>query len=282
MSSIAVWKVETNQPLALTPIEFTPPVTTLDQASGRLPGGAYTTFRTYGSDNAHHVGAHLSRLAETTAMVQPSVHLDLDRIRAATRQALAAGDGNEKRVRLTIDLEDQLGVLYIFTEPLKVPSAQQYNDGVGAISRRLDRHTPKAKLTTFIGVADQVRGELTNGLNEVLMVDEQGRILEGISSNFFGVKDHEIWTADKEVLSGITRSIVLEEAERAGLVVHLDALNLEEVYHLDEAFITSSSRAVLPLTRIDGKLIGQGKPGALTRLLMERYDQRIQAEIELI
>lgn len=112
------------------------------------------------------------------------------------------------------------------------------------------------------------------------MVADNGLIMEGLSSNFFGVMQGSLYTADEGVLPGITRSLVLEEAELANVPVKLTGIPLDKLHTIDECFITSASRAVLPVVEIDDVVIQNGKPGPITQILRSRYLQRIKVEAQ--
>ena len=126
------------------------------------------------------------------------------------------------------------------------------------------------------------------------MVDEAGRILEGLTSNFFAVKGGELWTNEEGVLSGITRSLVLDEAVRIELPVNYKSIMITEIPILEEAFITSSSRGILPVKQIDDVYIGSGQPagpgkpacpcqpGPITKRLVDCLEDRIRNEVEEI
>jgi branched-chain amino acid aminotransferase len=146
----------------------------------------------------------------------------------------------------------------------------------------MQRSNPAAKLSNFIQSSHQARQRLLEGFEEVLMVDDSENILEGLTSNFYAVMDGEIWTAGQEVLLGITRQMVLLLAHEAGFKVQLKAPKLSDLPRFTEAFITSTSRAVLPVTEIDFKPVGNGSPGSIAKKLMQLYDQKIMAEIEPI
>jgi branched-chain amino acid aminotransferase len=154
--------------------------------------------------------------------------------------------------------------------------------GVKTITCDFRRPNPKAKLTTSISGTMELRRQLLPDVNEALMLDEQGRLLEGLSSNFFAVLAGEIWTAEAGVLSGITRLLILEEIRLANLPLRLEGLPLSALPELQEAFITSASRAVLPVSQVDQQIIGSGMPGPLTRLLARRYRARLRTGIEAI
>lgn len=131
-------------------------------------------------------------------------------------------------------------------------------------------------------MAEFVRNQVPPKANEVLLLDEQGRILEGSTSNFFAVKDGQIWTPADKVLYGITRSLVLKSAELASIPVRMSTISIDEIPNLQEAFLTSSSRSILPLRQIDETIIGDGSPGPVTRILTRRYWEEIESRLEEI
>ena len=109
------------------------------------------------------------------------------------------------------------------------------------------------------------------------MVDTDGAILEGLSSNFFAVCEGVLRTEDERALHGVTRSMVLELA--AELVPRRGpALRTDEVTATAECFVTSVSREVLPVVSIDGQAIGDGRPGPVTRELIRRFREAVAKE----
>ncbi|MGB2909290.1 MAG: aminotransferase class IV, partial [Anaerolineales bacterium] len=244
-------------------IKFDIPVgwDTLDAVTMHLPGGAYTTFRTYDHNKVIRLDDHLGRLEETARLAHKPVTLERFRLREALRNAIDEYPGDmDLRIRMVLDLEVAPGEIYLMVEQLKTPPPGAYHSGVRVITCRLQRDNPKAKLTASIPVADKIRGQLPTGVEEALMVDEAGSILEGLTSNFFAVKGNEIWTNEESVLSGITRLLVLDEAVRIELPVNFRSITITDIHNLEEAFITSSSRGILPVMQIDRILIGSGKP----------------------
>lgn len=266
----------------LEPVLLPSVVETLDQASGLLPDGAYTTFRTYPGYSALHLEDHFQRLEHSSRLAGYSLILDTDQVRLNVRQVLRHFSGDIARVRVVIPFNVQIPVVYIFVGALSVPTRGQYEQGVDVISRKFSRTQPDAKLTGFIASSRDLRKELVGGIEEIIMVDDQGKMLEGLSSNFFAVIDGEIHTADQGALPGITRQIVLETARDEGVQVRLLPPSLAQIDHFSEAFITSTSRAVLPVKSIDSRVIGSGTPGEITRRIMEKYNQRVMAEIQPI
>jgi len=266
----------------LSPYFFTTEVATLDQASNLLPEGAYTTFRTYPNITALHMEDHFHRLEESSDFAGFPIMLDTDQLRSNIRQALQQFPAEVARVRIMIPFAVQKRVVYIFIGALTVPTEYQRQRGVKVITSRVRRSKPAAKLTGFIQSTQKLRQKLSSDIEEVIMIDEHNHILEGLTSNFYAVMDGIIYTAGEEVLHGITRQIVLEIAQRAGFQINLTSPGLNDMGRYSEAFITSSSRGVLPVSEIDNQPIGSGQPGSVTRKLMELYDQSVVAEIEPI
>lgn len=276
-TNIAVWHLGTEPDTPLEKMTISP--VSLDMGTKELPQGGYTTFRTFEHYKVLRLGEHFERLEQTARLAGKPLSLDRPRILTALRQAMAAFLSEEIRVRVILDLEQEIGSLYFLMDALHVPTERDYITGVRIVTRELHRDNPKAKLTAFIETADQVRQTLPPGINEALMVGEGGQVLEGLSSNFFAVKDGKIWTAEQGVLSGITRSMVLDAARALNFEVVLEGVRHDELGKLEEAFVTSASRAVLPVTEIDGKPVNGGMPGIITQKLLTQYRQMITSEL---
>ncbi len=285
-NTLTIWRFDRAGEHPAERITVDPTPASLDDATRRLPGGGYTTLRTFGRFRVLRMESHFVRLEETARLAGKPVHLDRAKIRRALHQALAedpaSRPGENVRVRMILDLEQQPGTIYILMDTLRTPDAHDYQAGVKAVTRRLQRENPRAKLTGFIETAAAVRREVPPEMNEAVMIGADGRALEGLSSNFFAVKDGEIWTAEQGVLSGITRSLVLEVIRELGIPVRWEGVRFEDMRRLDEAFITSASRAVLPVTEIDGQMVGDGKPGPITKRVMQGYWERVEEELETI
>jgi len=267
-----------NKPVQL----FFENLSTLDNISNILPRGAYTTLRTFGKTRVLGFNEHIKRLKKAASLLGISISIDEIRIRNALREILQRSSVSEARIRITLDLERDLGTTFFAVEQLKIPPIEEYQNGVKAETIRLIRTNPKAKVTDFIQKAQEVRSTLKPDIREAIMIDAQGAYLEGLSSNFFCIVDGVIWTAEEGVLPGTTRTLVLEEIQKALLPVTLEGYHHDKIYQLSEAFITSVSRSVLPVIKLDNHTIGNGKPGLITQQIMELYANRVASEIEKI
>jgi len=284
MKALKVWRlIAPPDPVGLEPVVLPKEIMTLDGASLCLPGGAYTTLRTYYGDKVLHFADHIHRLEETAFLAGQHHQLDQWTLRAALRKLIKDNPkGKDVRIRLTLDLEHVPGELYIIVEPLIVPPTQAYQEGVRVITCDIQRQLPKAKLTRFIDRSASLRRSLPPDVNEAIMLDNHDCFLEGLSSNFFAVLGGTVWTAEQGVLSGITRAIVIECVGQVGLPLRLEPPSWEHLTSFDEVFITSSSRGVLPVCQIDQFRIGTECPGPITRLLMQRFGVSLEEHLEPI
>ena len=248
------------------------PASSLAQASARLPEGAYTTLRTYGGDRVLRFAQHVRRLEESAGT--PGA-LDEDGVRAGLAAALRAAAHPESRLRLTWAPPRLFAAVERF-EPL--PPAL-YDTGVACVTLPVRRQNPHAKDTRFLETSGAAYGSLPAGRHEGLMVGEDRAILEGLSSNFFAIREGILHTEEERALLGVTRSLVLEVA-RSMLPLATTAVRVEQLGEVGESFITSASRGILPVVRIDETWIGSGRPGDLTRDLHARFEAQIAREAE--
>jgi branched-chain amino acid aminotransferase len=258
-----------------TPIARTEAATMAD-ASAALPDGSYTTLRTYGGNGVVRLGHHARRLVESLPSSSKG-RLDEGTVRAALAHALRETGHDESRLRVTFAPPR----LFVSVEPFAPPDPVMQQAGVACMTMQIERDRPEAKDTRFLAAAHTAYSTMPAMIHEGLLVSDDGAILEGLSSNFFGILGGRLHTEDTRVLPGVTRSMVLEIAKEV-LPRGEGPIRRAAVPELDEAFITSVSREILPVVRIDGATIGGGTPGPITRELIRRFAARVAAEREAI
>ncbi len=111
------------------------------------------------------------------------------------------------------------------------------------------------------------------GCEEAIMLNAEGFVAECTGDNIFIVKEGQLWTPPlwAGALYGITRQVVMELAVEAGLKVSETNLTRHELFNADECFVTGSAAELMPVVKIDGRVIGTGKPGPVTARLVEQY-----------
>jgi branched-chain amino acid aminotransferase len=109
------------------------------------------------------------------------------------------------------------------------------------------------------------------GHDTVILIDEENNISEGPGFNIFCVNETGLNSPNKGVLEGITRQTVLDLAKELNLPFQLSSISLEKLKSSNEVFATSTAGGIMPITKINGQLIGQGAPGEITRKLHKAY-----------
>lgn len=283
MHTFRLWRIfTTHSRVKVDEIKFDSSLSTLDKLSTSLPDGVYTTLRTFDYNKVLPLESQFLRLEESARLLKKTILLKRGLLREALREIVNLCQENVLRIRISVDLTHQHGTIYISAEKLRTPAVEDYTMGVCTVTWEAERNNPRAKKTSFLREAENIRCQLPMNVNEVLLVNRKGEILEGLSSNFFAIKKGEVWTECRRVLSGIVRSIILEETTTAGVKVHLTTIKISEIENLEEAFLTSASRSILPINKIDDQIVGTITPGCITKQLITLYVQRIQKLLEQI
>ena len=112
------------------------------------------------------------------------------------------------------------------------------------------------------------------------MLNHKGEVAECTGDNIFIVKNGELHTpsVDAGILEGITRDAVMELARAAGIKVVERAMDRHDIYTADECFLTGTAAEVIPVVECDGRPIGTGKPGPITKDLLERFHKLVREE----
>ena len=263
--------------------ELNTDLTDFDSITTSLPTGLYTTFRTY-AERTRVIGlrAHLERLylpAKAQGIV-PTLRKQ-DALREVLFDLLQGLNAPEARVRLIMDTSVEPGIMYVLIQPMQALPAEIYSKGVHLEISKTSREKPSLKQTAFIGESAFDRTRVDGEIFEILLTNK-GRILEGMTSNFFYVLDGMLCTAGRGVLIGVTRQTVIAVAKQEEINICLKALALNELPLIEEAFITSSSRGVVPVVQIGEQQIGNGQVGTMTRKLMNLYETEVLSLAEVI
>jgi branched-chain amino acid aminotransferase len=263
---IRTWKITKKQ---LEEIHF-PDQPSLDAITRQLPDGYYSTFRTYdGCTRVLGLSAHLRRLP----------NLDASFLRRQLLLLLEPYRPDEARIRM---MKTKQGQVYISIEPLKLLPREIYEKGICVETTEIKRDAPRMKSTAFISASDSERKHLAKErIFEALLV-KNGRILEGMTSNFFYIQHDVLCTAQRDILLGVTRRNVIHAARGRRLEMRYNPLKLGQLSAVDEAFITSSSRGIVPVIQIDNMIVGEGRPGQITKMLMSAYDEHVLRTAEKI
>ena len=141
------------------------------------------------------------------------------------------------------------------------------------LDQRLNCHS---KLHEVIALIQAIEA----GADEALMLDPTGAVATCNATNFFIIKNEEVWTSTGEYcLNGITRELVIEIARNNGMKAFEKPFSLTDVYSADEAFVTGTFGGLTPVTQVDGRKIADGRIGNTTMLLQSLYKEAVNAEV---
>jgi branched-chain amino acid aminotransferase len=176
--------------------------------------------------------------------------------------------------------------LVMIVKPFPAPPERTFTDGIKVSLVTVRRNHPLAlnpmiKSNNLLNNALAMQQALRRGAEEALMCNQAGEIVECSQSNFFVVRDGHVLTPPlaSGLLPGITRAFVLELATDLGLPAREAALYPADVESADEAFITGTTREVTPVVAVDDHAVGDGRPGPITRRLLDRFRQRVEEMI---
>jgi len=140
---------------------------------------------------------------------------------------------------------------------------------------------PKLNCHSKLHEVQALMQALEAGADEALMLDIHGFVSTCNATNFFMIKNNEVWTSTGDYcMNGITRSKVIEACEINTIVCHQKNFSLYDTYSADEAFVTGTFGGITPVTHIDGKQIGEGKYGPVSKNLSDLYENLILNDIE--
>lgn len=272
--------------VGLTPLPIPEWAAQFDDLLAGLPLGVYSALRTFAHNQFLYLDAHLARTEQSMRLLGWADELDRAMLCAALHEAVTAVPWADSRVRFDIlarPAPDKLGTdgrVLLAVTPLIPPPAAYYENGVAVgIAKGLERENPLAKTAVYTQRRAQFLAAHHEDVYEYLLLDGAGRILEGTGTNFWGVRDGALYTAGEGVLEGITRKIILQLAPALGIPVHLEAIPLAAVGTLDEAALSGSSRAYLPVVRVGEQVVGNGRPGPIGRQILAAYNEFLAREI---
>ncbi|EKD93628.1 MAG: hypothetical protein ACD_28C00108G0021 [uncultured bacterium] len=241
--------------------------------------GIYETLRTEGGKVAQ-VSAHLNRLKASAQVVciplPPLEELEAWLQETVDRNAYW-DQGNESRIRLTVsggihDFDQNSSQpTILITVSLLPDSSVASMDGISVITFVVERFFPEIKTTHLLPALLARRAMRRAGAEEVLLVNHEGFVTEGSITNVFQIKEGVLITPKDHMLPGTMRDRILEVARELKISVLESSILKSEILRSDELFVCNAPRGILPVVRVDGVLIGEGKVGPITHRLMDRF-----------
>ncbi|MEY2640715.1 MAG: hypothetical protein RL150_108 [Candidatus Parcubacteria bacterium] len=251
---------------------------------GLLRGfGSFDFFRIYNKVPLDF-DAHYARFLASSKQLGLRVPITKAVLKEVLQTLLKKNKVTDAHVRIILTggkvkagLEPTIPNVFVLLEPRKDLPAALYTKGGSLITFEHQRPFASAKTTNYQQAVVLQPVKKKHGAIEVLYI-ANGKVLEAATSNICIVKKGIIYAPKENVLLGITRQVVLSCARELGYRVAEHDVTVNELLAADEVFITATNKFVLPIVRIDGKVIANGKPGPISRVLNEAYKAHIVKE----
>jgi branched-chain amino acid aminotransferase len=249
--------------------------------------GVFEGIRVY-NGRVFELQAHIRRLYESAKVIRLEMSMTKDKLTNAVEKTVKANEVINGYIRLvvtrgigTLGLNPfvcEKGRLFIIADSIQLYPEELYEKGMKIISATTVRNHPLAippqikSLNYLNNILAKIEA-LDNNVPEAIMYNHEGYVAEATGDNVFIVRDGVIYTppAEAGALPGITRAVVIRLAKKEKLQVVEKNLTRFDLYVCDEFFLTGTAAEVIGIVEIDGRTIGAGTPGPVTKLLRKKF-----------
>jgi len=249
--------------------------------------GVFEGIRVY-NRRIFELEAHIKRLYESAKAIRLEVPMSRSKLISAVEKTTEANGVIDGYIRLVVTRGvGTLGLnpfvcedsrLFIIADNIQLYPEELYEKGMKVISATTVRNHPLAlppqvkSLNYLNNILAKIEA-LDNNVPEAIMYNHEGYVAEATGDNVFIVKTDVIYTPPIEVgaLEGITRAVVIRLAKQENLQVVEKNLTKVDLYICDEFFLTGTAAEVIGVVEIDGRVVGDGKPGPITKLLRKKF-----------
>lgn len=256
--------------------------------------GVFEGIRAY-NGNVFRLKEHLVRLYESAKSIMLEIPHTFEEVEHIVCETLRRNNLRSGYIRLVVSRgKGNLGLdprscptpsVICIAEELALFPKELYESGVEMISasyrrNRSDVLSPKTKSLNYLNNILVKLEANQAGVAEALMMNDQGYVAEGSSDNIFIVKNGEVITPPGYIgaLVGITRNAIIEVARKLGYSLREDVFTRHDVYVADEVFLTGTAAEVIAAVKVDGRVIGDGKPGPITNDILKAFREIVETD----
>lgn len=256
--------------------------------------GVFEGMRVY-DGRVFKLDAHIERLFNSAKAICLTIPMSRADIAAATNETVRANGLNDGYVRLVVTRGvGYLGLsitkaacpsLFIIADQIELYPPEMYQRGMAVITSSVVRNHPNAvsprikSLNYLNNILAKIEA-IDAGVPEAIMFNHVGMVAEATGDNVFIVRDGEVVTppVTDGALEGITRAVVIQLLQAKAIPCREAHVSRHDLFIADECFMTGSAAEVVPVTRIDGRQIGDGQPGRITRQLMADFREFVRRQ----
>lgn len=256
--------------------------------------GVFEGIRVY-NGRVFELEAHISRLYQSAKAIRLKISMQPKQLSEAVKKTCKANSVEDGYVRLVVTrgigtlglnpLVCKNSQIFIIADNIQLYPEEFYEKGMKVISATTVRNhplclPPQIKSLNYLNNILAKIEALDSNVPEAIMYNHQGFVAEATGDNVFIIRNNIIYTPPVESgsLEGVTRNVVIELAKKEGFeVVETDLVQFN-LYTADEFFLTGTAAEVIGIVEIDGRVIGDGKPGPITKLLRKRFFEYAQGK----
>jgi branched-chain amino acid aminotransferase len=255
--------------------------------------GLFEGIRIY-NGNVFKLHAHLERLYDGARAIMLTIPMTIDKLECAVIDAVRINEKKDGYIRLVITRgKGDLGVsphtcptpsVIIIVGDIQLYPREYYEKGIPLMTSSIRRIAPSQfdtrikSLNYLNNVLAKIEATRANCL-EAVMLNESGFVSECTGDNIFIIKHGTLYTPapHESILEGITRSTVLDIAKELKIPAKEASLTTYDLHTSDECFLTGTGAEIIPVTMIDGRIIGGGKPGRITGLIRDAFVKKVSS-----
>lgn len=254
--------------------------------------GVFEGLRIY-SGKVFKLAEHLNRLYDSARAIHLTVPLAIEEMTAVVLETVALNEKIDGYIRLVVTRgKGNLGLnpftcerasIIIIVDDIQLYPAACYDEGIAVITASVRRMPaqcldPRIKSLNYLNNIMAKVEAIHAGCLEALMLNVEGYVAECTGDNVFYIKNQKLMTPETfhGALAGITRDTVIDAARDIGVAVECRATTPYDIYTADECFLTGTAAEMIPVVKVDGRIIGDGKPGPFTADLKKSFLNRIR------
>jgi len=257
--------------------------------------GVFEGIRVY-SGRVFELAAHLKRFYESAKVIRLVIPMGRDELLAAIEKTVKANDISDGYIRLivtrgigTLGLNPFLckgSIIVVIADKIQLYPEELYEKGMKIVSASTVRNhpltfAPQVKSMNYLNNIMAKIEAIDSNVPEAVMYNPDGYVAEATGDNIFIVKDNILYTPPVEAgaLAGITRTLVIRLARKENLEVIEKNLTKFDLYVCDELFLTGTAAEVIGVSEIDGRVIGNGRVGEVTKMLRKKFFEYAHSEL---
>ncbi|MHC4076448.1 MAG: branched-chain-amino-acid transaminase [Planctomycetota bacterium] len=249
--------------------------------------GVFEGIRVY-SSRIFELRAHIRRLYESAKVIRLDIPMSREQLISAVHKTVEVNGIIDGYIRLvvtrgigTLGLNPFIckpAIIFIIADKIQLYPEELYEKGMKVISATTARNhpltiPPQVKSLNYLNNILAKIEALDNDVPEAIMYNHEGYVAEATGDNVFIIRDGEVYTPPIEAgaLEGITRDIVINLARQENITAVEKNLTKFDLYVCNELFLTGTAAEVIGIIEIDGRVIGDGRPGPITKLLRKKF-----------